>query len=78
MLVVMVWVWSWNKIMMDNHIHWHMQVGLYPSNEANYGVTELEELAIVWPLRHFRAYLLGHKCIMYTDHSPLKAVLADT
>jgi len=45
-------------------------------HEANYSVTELEELAIVWALRHFRAYLLGHKCIMYTDHSPLKAVLA--
>ena len=45
-------------------------------HEANYGVTELEELAIVWALRHFRAYLLGHKCIVYTDHSPLKAVLA--
>jgi len=35
-------------------------------------VTELEELAIVWELCHFRAYLLGHKCIMYTYHSPLK------
>ena len=45
-------------------------------HEANYTVTELEELAIVWALRHFRAYLLGHKCIVYTDHSPLKAVLA--
>ena len=45
-------------------------------HEANYGVTELEELAIVWALHHFRAYLLGHKCIVYTDHSPLKAVLA--
>ena len=43
-------------------------------HEDNYGVTELEELAIVWESRHFRAYLLGHKCIVYTDHSPLKAV----
>jgi len=44
-------------------------------HEANYSVTELEELAIVWALRHFRAYLLGHKCIVYSDHSPLKAAL---
>ena len=45
-------------------------------HEANYSVMELEELAIVWALRHFRAYLLGHKCVIYTDHSPLKALLA--
>ena len=45
-------------------------------HEANYSVTELEELAIAWALRHFRAYLLGHKCMVYTDHSPLKAMLA--
>jgi len=39
-------------------------------HEANYSVTEMEELAIVRALFHFRAYLLGHKCIVYTDHSP--------
>ena len=30
---------------------------------------------MVWSLRHFRAYLYGHKCIVYTDHSPVKSVL---
>jgi len=45
-------------------------------HEANYSTTKLEELAIVWMLRHFSAYLLVHKCIVYTDHSPLKAALA--
>ena len=29
----------------------------------------------MWALRHFRAYLLGYRCIVYTDHSPLKAAL---
>ena len=43
--------------------------------EANYGATELEALGVVWSLRHFRAYLLGHKCIVYTDHAPLKSSL---
>ena len=44
-------------------------------SETNYSATELEALAVVWALRHFRAYLLGHKCIIYTDHAPLKASL---
>ena len=30
---------------------------------------------MVWSLRHFRAYLYGHKCIVYTDHSPVKSLL---
>ena len=44
-------------------------------SETNYSATELEALGVVWALRHFRAYLLGHKCIIYTDHAPLKASL---
>ena len=43
--------------------------------EANYEATELEALGVVWSLRHFRAYLLGHKRIVYTDHAPLKSSL---
>ena len=30
---------------------------------------------MVWSLRHFQAYLYGHKCIVYTDHSPVKSLL---
>ena len=36
---------------------------------------ELETLAVVWSLRHFRAYLYGHKYIVYTDNSPVKFLL---
>ena len=43
--------------------------------EINYGVTELEALALVWAARHFRPYLLEHHCLVYTDHAPLKALL---
>ena len=44
-------------------------------HEQQYRIKELETLAVVWSLRHFRAYLYGHKCIVYTDHSPVKSLL---
>ena len=42
--------------------------------ESRYGVTELEALAVVWALKHFRAYLLGHRTVVYTDHAALKSL----
>ena len=44
-------------------------------HEKNYGITDLETLGVVWALRHFRAYLLGHACVVVTDHAPLSALL---
>ena len=44
-------------------------------HEKNYGITKLEALGVVWAARHFRAYLYGHRCVVYTDHSPLKSIL---
>ena len=44
-------------------------------HERNYGVTELEGLGVVWAVKHFRAYLYGHKCTVYTDHQALKSLL---
>ena len=43
--------------------------------EGNYGVTDLETLAVVWAMQHFRAYLYGHKVTVITDHSAVKTVL---
>ena len=45
------------------------------AHERNYGVTELEGLGVVWAVRHFRTYLYGHRCIVYTDHEALKSLL---
>ena len=45
-------------------------------SEKNYGVTELEALGVVWAVKHFRSYLIGHKCVIFTDHAPLKSMLA--
>ena len=44
-------------------------------HEQWYGITELETLAVVWSLRHFQAYLYGHKFVVYTAHSPVKSLL---
>ena len=45
------------------------------SVERNYSVTNLETLAVVWAMQHFRAYLYGHEVTVVTDHSAVKAVL---
>ena len=44
-------------------------------SEKNYPVTELETLAVVWGVTHFRYYLYGHQVTVYTDHAAVKAVL---
>ena len=45
-------------------------------SEKNYSVTELEALGVVWAAKHFRSYLIGHKCVIFTDYAPLKSILA--
>ena len=47
---------------------------LSPS-EKNYGISELETLAVVWACSHFQAYLYGHDVSVFTDHSAVKAIL---
>ena len=43
--------------------------------EKNYGITELETLAVVWAITHYRHCLYGRSVTVYTDHSAVKAVL---
>uniref|UniRef100_A0A3B3XY23 Gypsy retrotransposon integrase-like protein 1 n=1 Tax=Poecilia mexicana TaxID=48701 RepID=A0A3B3XY23_9TELE len=48
--------------------------GLRPTerNMANYSSMKLEFLALKWAMTDkFREYLLGNKCIVYTDNNPL-------
>ena len=44
-------------------------------HEKNYAISELETLALVWAVKQFRAYILGHKCIVLTDHSACTSLL---
>ena len=44
-------------------------------HESNYGISELEALAVVWATKHFRVYLYDHICDVYTDHEALQALL---
>ena len=41
------------------------------THKGNYGVSELEALAVVWAVKHFQVYLYGHACDVYTDHEAL-------
>ena len=43
--------------------------------ERNYGITELECLAIVWAVKYFRHYIYGSKLTIVTDHSALTWLL---
>ena len=44
-------------------------------HERRYGIFELEALGVVWAVRHFRHYLYGFPCTVYTDHEALKSLL---
>ena len=44
-------------------------------SERNYSATELEILAVVWAMNHFRSYLYGQEVMVYTDHSAVEAIL---
>ena len=45
------------------------------NHEKNYGISEMETLAVVWAAKLFRPYLLGHSCEVITDHSACVSLL---
>lgn len=46
-------------------------------HERNYGISELETLALVWAVHYFRPYILGHRTTVYTDHAACTSLLSD-
>ena len=45
------------------------------THEKNYRITELETLPLVWAVKLFREHLLGHKTVVFTDHSACTILL---
>lgn len=44
-------------------------------HECHYAVTELETLGLVWAAKLFRPYILGHRCVVFTDHAACTSLL---
>ena len=44
--------------------------------ERNYGISELETLGLVWAVKHFRPYILGYPCTVYTDRAACLSLLS--
>ena len=49
---------------------------LLDDSQINYTTIEKELLAIVYEFDKFRAYLVGQKVIVYSDHAALKYLLS--
>ena len=45
------------------------------TQERNYGITELETLAVEWAITHFHHHLYGNAVTVYTDRTAVKAIL---
>ena len=65
-----------SQVQEDGHVHpvSYASRALSPA-EWNYGITDLETLAVVWAISHFRHYLYGQQVTIYTDHTAVKSVL---
>ena len=60
----------------DQHLHPVAYASRSVSaTEANYAITDLETLAVVWAVIHFRYYLYEHNVTIITDHAAVKAIL---
>ena len=44
--------------------------------QAADAITELETLGIVWAVKYFGPYLLGHQVVVYTDHAACASLLS--
>ena len=44
-------------------------------HERNYVISEVKACGVVWVIKHFLHYIYDHRCILYTDHETLKALL---
>jgi len=59
-----------------NHVIEFASYKLSPA-ETRYAPTYLEARAIVWCVKHWRHYLMGHRCYVYTDHQALISLFSN-
>ena len=48
---------------------------LLAHESSNYGISEMEALAVVWAVKHFRNYLYGHNFQVFTNHEAMTSLL---
>ncbi|GMF41644.1 unnamed protein product [Phytophthora fragariaefolia] len=68
-------------LMQDRGYGWQPVVSVSKVNsqtDANYRITELKCLAVVWAIKLFRPYLYGMRFAITTDHSALKWLMTST
>ena len=56
----------------------HLRPVAYASRKlhaAEYAITELKTLGLVWAAKYYRYYHAGHQCVPYTDHSTCTTLL---
>ena len=44
--------------------------------QVNYTTTEKELLAVVFAFHKVRPYLVGHKCVVYTNHASIRYLVS--
>ena len=75
MLVVWGWVLFFFRIK-DGQVHPIAYAShTLDVHEKNYGITELETLGLVWAVKYFRPYILGHRTTVFTDHAACTSLL---
>ena len=60
-------------LMQEGKVVSYMSRQLRP-HEENYPTHDLELAAVVFALKTWRPYLVGHRCEIYTDHKSLKYI----
>ncbi|WVZ75690.1 hypothetical protein U9M48_023725 [Paspalum notatum var. saurae] len=64
-------------LMQDNHVASYASRQLR-AHEENYPTHDLELAAVVHALKIWRHYLIGNKCVIYTDHKGMKYIFTQS
>ena len=75
----MLLVWGWGSLVAEaggwGYLSYCIRQSHIQADEKNYGISELEALAVVWAVKHYQHYIYGYPCTVYTENEALKALL---